>query len=1128
MRMKDIAKKGLKGRRKDTLLLKLVITLAFVFIVTSTIFQASTDRTKMEQRLNLYGSWHAAYLKADKETLDKLKAEPDVHMMGESLIIGESEKAGLVGTFNQELLNMGNFTLYKGRIPQAANEIMLELNMMTNMNLDLEVGQKIDLAIPIERSSQGYKEYILKLNKEFEERMANVERSDFYRELDSLWQEMDELMALQPSNKEEAQENKSKISKIENRINQIYNEHYDEMRTFRPQYYQHHETPYEQVGDVAVVASNNYFFYYLSGDEVNPDIIRKEGLLTDSKVILKKEFIVTGIIQTYTDKWDLGGHKAVNALITEEGGKTFTDAFYNNNIGDFSDYQMDYNVFLYSDTLGENLYSTLKDNYGNKEKEIFVGEEESVQGFDFWIQMYGRSDEEIEKSLEEVNKWSITRHRDDIKEVTLEESTESKVEVNTSNFRRNQYSYPLNAGTTEHILTLTIICVIFIATALAIFQIFLTQMKRRGRKIVLLKSIGTTNLQIIEMLFYEGLYLLRTGLLIGVPTGFGLAYLVVRFMNAYGGSNISFHVVPSVLVLGILAGCLALFIGMAVPMIYAVRIPPVGTMSKPPKHKKIKHKDKEKKGIHFQSFNYINWKYFSVNKGKTFVSFGISFITITILLTSVLLSYLSFNNYRNTVVAKKRPDYAMETFLGYAQRQLKLADEEIRALDGVKSTEIYKVGLNTFLWYEGIEDNKMLNNFEKLLPSSLLEEHFTSYNQALEEEPQWIKDAFFTKVYGINPEGELLHKYNSQLTKGSIDMESFKKGEEVILLVPLYNSKDTANLSPINEARTVESTNKDNRMSWLFSQTDSQDIGYGSRFKGYYEEIDDLKPGDNITLSVDKEEIIGDSYVSGFRTEEFKVAGIIYYFQDEQIWPFSNSNAPYVVVGSMNFMETMYPNSATGLRNRSLSTMKSMVGVLYPTKFGRTLWYISSDSATRDVVLESKLLSYANNNGYTLYNYKESNTALYQEGFNNSMIIGLLGFTSASIALIILYNILVSKLEQDKNRIGILQAIGVSREKFSIHYLLSGVLHGSLSIVVANMLLTVVMLITSSSKLRGLDIKFTDYIRDIFNYGLFQYPWKVHFALCLIFFLLTVLIHYLSASRITKQYPVENIRSLGR
>ncbi len=37
---------------------------------------------------------------------------------------------------------------------------------------------------------------------------------------------------------------------------------------------------------------------------------------------------------------------------------------------------------------------------------------------------------------------------------------------------------------------------------------------------------------------------------------------------------------------------------------------------------------------------------------------------------------------------------------------------------GVKSTETYKVGKQLLLWYDGIEDNKLFNTFENLLPSS--------------------------------------------------------------------------------------------------------------------------------------------------------------------------------------------------------------------------------------------------------------------------------------------------------------------------------------------------------------------------------------------------------------------------
>ncbi len=46
-------------------------------------------------------------------------------------------------------------------------------------------------------------------------------------------------------------------------------------------------------------------------------------------------------------------------------------------------------------------------------------------------------------------------------------------------------------------------------------------------------------------------------------------------------------------------------------------------------------------------------------------------------------------------------------------------EKELEAIDGgVKSTETYKVGKQLLLWYDGIEDNKLFNTFENLLPSS--------------------------------------------------------------------------------------------------------------------------------------------------------------------------------------------------------------------------------------------------------------------------------------------------------------------------------------------------------------------------------------------------------------------------
>lgn len=119
-------------------------------------------------------------------------------------------------------------------------------------------------------------------------------------------------------------------------------------------------------------------------------------------------------------------------------------------------------------------------------------------------------------------------------------------------------------------------------------------------------------------------------------------------------------------------------------------------------------------------------------------------------------------------------------------------------------------------------------------------------------------------------------------------------------------------------------------------------------------------------------------------------------------------------------------------------------------------------------------------------------------------------------------------MEQDRNRIGILQSIGVTNKQFSRHYLRTGMINGILSVLMSNLLLIAVLLTTSVTTTLGLDMTFIDYIKDIFIYRLWLYPWVIHIIICVIFLILTVFLYYLPSRKITMKYPVENIRSLSR
>lgn len=1073
MKLKDIARRGLQGRSKDSLLIKIVIILAFVFITASTTFQASSIKTKEEQQFDLYGSWHAAYLDGDKSILDRLQGEEEVDKLGYSQVLGYSNRLGVVGTFNEDLLEMGRFSLYKGRYPEKDNEIMVELQSLSDMGLDLEVGQKISVDIEIETLSQNTREYIMDLNEKF------------------------------------------------------YNQ------GIYPDYLQHHEIPFETINGVTVIVSNDYLFYYPYNGESDPDLIREEGLLREQKVILKKEFEIVGIIQNYTDKWNLGDYPSPNAFITEEAGEVFIEAFYNNSIEDFSDFKWEhYNIFLKSDSLGKNLYDKLKENYPGRIIESEFDEFKDLH-FSFWMGLYGASDEEIESALDEVRAYYIGRELEEWEDRSLEgnEVLKSIVEDNLANFRKNTFSYPDTGTSPDYYLALVIIAIIFVATALAIFQIFLTQIRRRSRRIVLLKSIGATKDQITKILLYEGLYFLKYGLLVGIPIGLLIALGIIFSLNKLGSRELIFYIEASLFIYGLLAGILALFIGMLIPTIYAIRIPLVGTMERPPVLNKARKKKEVK--VEKKTFASLNWDYIRINKNKALISFGISFIILTILLSTLLLNYLAFENYRVNVLLNGRPDYVMEAVFGDRARNFPKIREELMALDGVESVQMYKVGRQTFLWYKDMGKNEILNTFEKLLPKEIVQGHFTKYNYGMEGLDEKINDAFITKIFGIDTRSEgsqELDKFKALVTEGNIDEKAFKEGKEIILMVPMYfPGNKNVELSSFPTKQVIDATNEDNRMKWLFHTSNTYQLSYDNRYKDYFKKQTYIKPGDTIYLSASVEGLSGETYYDDYITGEFKVGGIIHYLPKEGLWPFSESVPAYLVLASIDAMEYLYPRSIYGMGGYdNIQQLETMINMVYPHSYGRTLCYIKTDSVKTNPIFDANLLSYATNRGYILYNYKEGNSRIYYGAFNSALIISLLGLTATAIALIILYNTMVSKMEQDRNRLGILQALGVTREEFSYQYIKEGLIVGLVAIIISHLLIFSILLLTSTGALKEFNLSFSDYIKDIFTYKLIDYPWSLHLIFCILYLVVNVLIYYFPSRQITSKYPVENIRGLTR
>ena len=152
--IRKIAKSGLKGRKKDSFLLVFVVTLAFIFIVASILLHSSSEKTKYEQRFEMFGKWQASLLNhtsdiSKDKIYDELSNDDNIKSIGVTRFIGRSERFGHVMTINDDMFDIGNFKLAEGTMPKNKNEIVLEYNQLSYFPNEVTVGDTVDLAMEI-------------------------------------------------------------------------------------------------------------------------------------------------------------------------------------------------------------------------------------------------------------------------------------------------------------------------------------------------------------------------------------------------------------------------------------------------------------------------------------------------------------------------------------------------------------------------------------------------------------------------------------------------------------------------------------------------------------------------------------------------------------------------------------------------------------------------------------------------------------------------------------------------------------------------------------------------------------------------------------------------------------------
>lgn len=975
---RKLARNGMRGRKKTTTLLVLVLTFTFLFIVSAILLETSMTKTKQQQRQQLYGGWHTAYMEASPEICEQLAEEPEVSRMVKTKLLGENPVAGMVGTINQDFVDMGNLTLVQGRLPEAEDEILLEDSVVDRLGIDEPLGENMELEI---------------------QRPLVVE----------------DLMASFSQEVEDAGADSDKMSGFRRILNDK-----------------------EIIGRLELNLKSQYCGWATNEQAKDVEYIEKNGTLYERQIDIKAEYKIVGVIQSYSAFWDIGTYAVPNVFLSEVGGNQIEEALHITSLVDLSELSLLSDVFLESDKWEGELRDKLAKKYEQEKKQ---------------------------------------------------ESDSRRV------LRRNQYAYPESGTESEGTITLLVVAVIFVVAFCAVLQIFLTQIKRRTRKIALLKSVGSTTGQIVGMLFWEGIYLLCYSMPPGILAGFGVGWGAVQFLQKGMGMDVDFHMDLGMLLLGILLGCGALFAGMTIPVLKAVHVPLVGAITVSTKNRRKKSIRKRRKtGSQRKpqrlTYDRISKTHERLNWKSRVLTGVISVVTLILVLSAIYLGYLSFAPYREIVEEQKRPNYVLKAAHGYDARQLESMAENLEDMIPESHVEAYqrlnKVGIS----YEGMDESSLITAYKKYLPRNRYEE-FIGSEPTGTKAMRGIGDlgkfpgSLQTTLFSVDPFGELGEALQKMVTVGNVDQRSFDIGESVILAVPLYEEGTPKG----NGKENTDTVQEDEMFSHVLEEIAGYQLSYDKEDEGRMVADTTIEPGDKIWLSVERQEMTATPKPVSYDSWEVQVGGIIYYTPGEKRFPFFKDKNGFVVFGSPLFMKKLSIKTSDDPMYYYTEEQFEFVLTQCPDSFGETYMNVYTNDRANAVEMATQVMKYGKGYGMEFVNYNEENWNLYYKALNTALILGVFGAASVLIALVILWNIHMSSFEQERGRLGVLQALGVTNRKISLRYLGNGVKTGIFSLTVAHICLGVILLFTGGN-----------------FYELAGYPWILHMVVCLGYVILVTVV----------------------
>lgn len=138
--LRQIATSGLKGRRRETRILLVALSLAFFFVAVSFVLLDTANTNRTLQRLSTFGQWQAVYINQPQSELGLIDENSEPVQVQ---ILGRDDRAGLVAAVDDDFRQMSHIKLIEEAWPESAYEMVIEQGQLSHFAETPQVGDTV-------------------------------------------------------------------------------------------------------------------------------------------------------------------------------------------------------------------------------------------------------------------------------------------------------------------------------------------------------------------------------------------------------------------------------------------------------------------------------------------------------------------------------------------------------------------------------------------------------------------------------------------------------------------------------------------------------------------------------------------------------------------------------------------------------------------------------------------------------------------------------------------------------------------------------------------------------------------------------------------------------------------------